>query len=146
MRSAKTVRVALALGLLILPGVAGAAGMWRWRDAGGRLHYSNIPAKVPGQATEVTGAIGTMSAGVPTEDPKAVQAELQGYRERHQQRVAPVQGVQGVGACGVGYPGYCNQLALPFLLTLNGSDLADQVKEAAVLDALNVKWRSGLCF
>jgi len=45
-------RALLVLALLVLPAAAGA-GTWRWRDAAGRLHYSNIVSEVPAGAVEL---------------------------------------------------------------------------------------------
>jgi hypothetical protein len=59
-------RFALLL-VLALPGLAGAE-MWRWTDASGRIHYSNVPDHVPARATAVRREVGYLApvpAGAP---------------------------------------------------------------------------------
>jgi hypothetical protein len=80
--------IVLALGLCLLPALAGAE-MWRWRAADGTLHYSNDAARVPPQAREVSadiGAIGTPD--LERLDEAAIQAELEALRQRRQERHA----------------------------------------------------------
>ncbi len=44
---------ALAVGLLVLPALVCAEDVWRWKDAQGRLHYTNISGTAPDGATAV---------------------------------------------------------------------------------------------
>ncbi len=62
-------RFALVL-ILALPGLA-SAEMWRWTDAAGRIHYSNVPAHVPAHAMPVHGGVGYVSQapGAPVAEP-----------------------------------------------------------------------------
>ena len=67
------IRAILTLALLV-PVAASAEDMFRWRDARGRVHYSNDTEKVPAGAQPVTKQIGVI-AGEPigelVEAPKA---------------------------------------------------------------------------
>ncbi len=46
-------RFILALSLLVVPALAGADEMWRWTDASGTIHYSNVESLVPADADAV---------------------------------------------------------------------------------------------
>jgi hypothetical protein len=50
--------------------------------------------------------------------------------------------MQNVGACGSTYPYFCPGFSVPYLLTIQGNDSADQVKQASLMDALHLRWRS----
>ncbi len=53
------IRFALLL-VLALPAFAGAE-MWRWKDAAGRVHYSNVPGHVPAHAATVHRDVGYLA-------------------------------------------------------------------------------------
>src|SRR5207244_10798247 len=53
-------KIALLL-VLALPGLAGAE-MWRWKDASGQVHYSNVPGHVPSRAALVHRDVGYLGA------------------------------------------------------------------------------------
>ena len=134
-------RFVLVLVALWLPGLAGAEEMWRWRDAGGSLHYSNVQANVPPGAVPVRTRLGTLQgtpAPVPTA-PKSDAAPARAPRKTGDERPS---WMQNVGACGSAYPYFCPGFSVPYLLTIQGNDLADQVKQASLMDALHVRWRS----
>ena len=52
-------KIALLL-VLALPGLAGAE-MWRWKDAAGQVHYSNVPGHVPVHAATVHRDVGYLA-------------------------------------------------------------------------------------
>jgi uncharacterized protein DUF4124 len=132
------IRVAVALLTLSLPLLAGAEEIYRWQDASGGLHYSNQPAHVPSDATVLRTPLDVVH-GTPAAVPAARRPEARG--------TAPARpsNMQNVGACGSAYPYLCPHWQLPYLLSLNGQDIADQVKEASILDALHVPWRGAGC-
>jgi hypothetical protein len=139
----------LAVALVALPVLAHADQVWRWTDASGRLHYSNIPEHVPAYAEPVRGGLGRLSGTVPAPDAKQIESDLAEYGKLHRERAeqrrpggARLQ--EAVGECGLGAFGYfCPRLAGPWFLKLaNEHDLADQVKQASLLDALGIAWRS----
>jgi hypothetical protein len=136
----------LAVALLALPTVAGAEEVWRWRDARG-LHYSNIPALVPADAEPVRTRLGHASTSIQAEDPVRVREDLERYRELRQQRVAEARQAESLRAVPIvaGYYDCCAPFGLQHLLTTTGRSLADQVQEASLLDALNVRWRRPMC-
>src|SRR5579885_2654566 len=76
----------LFLAILSVPALV-HADVWRWRDARGQLHYSNVSEHVPPHATVVTGAIGTLASEVPSPDMKAIERDLEAYDKLH---TAPV--------------------------------------------------------
>ena len=43
--------ILLAVTLTIAPTLAAAEDVWRWKDAGGALHYSNVAGLAPSDAT-----------------------------------------------------------------------------------------------
>lgn len=61
----------LALLALTIPTFA-SADVWRWRDASGQVHYSNVPGNVPKHATPVRADVGFVAAA-PTLEPVAVE-------------------------------------------------------------------------
>jgi hypothetical protein len=131
---------ALALATLMLPALAAADTAWRWQDSSGGLHYSNVPAHVPAHAVRVDTRLGEIRGGVPAPDMRRIEADMAAARKARSQ--APV--TAGVPPLLTPWP-YCTRLAVPIFLTLQGNELADQVKEAALLDALRVPWRNGIC-
>src|SRR2546422_1168840 len=74
-------RLKLAL-LLVLarPGLAGAE-MWRWKDAAGQVHYSNVPGHVPSHAATVHRDVGYLAPAplalevTPSADPERLREE-----------------------------------------------------------------------
>jgi hypothetical protein len=59
----------MTLILLALPLIA-QADVWRWSDADGQIHYSNVPSHVPARAKAVRTSVGYLSlppAGTATE-------------------------------------------------------------------------------
>src|SRR5262245_10600399 len=58
-------RYALALGLLVLPVLGHASDVWRWTDAQGKIHYSNVAGSVPDSATAVTTTVTIETSRLP---------------------------------------------------------------------------------
>ena len=137
-------RFVLVLAALTLPGLTSAEEMWRWRDATGHLHYSNVQANAPADAVSVRTKLGTMEGNVA---PAPVAEKPTGTRAARSRTPAVERPawMQEVGGCTSPYPYLCAPLAVPYILTIQGNDLADQVKEASLLDSLHVRWRSGFC-
>jgi hypothetical protein len=77
----------LLLAILCVPALV-HADVWRWRDARGQLHYSNVSEHVPPHATVVTGGIGTLASEVPAPDMKAIERDLEAYDKLHAARAA----------------------------------------------------------
>jgi hypothetical protein len=77
----------LLLAMLCAPALA-HADVWRWRDARGRLHYSNVSEHVPPHATVLKGAIGTLASDIPAPDMKAIESDLAAYDKLHAARAA----------------------------------------------------------
>lgn len=75
--------LATASVVVVLAGAPALAGkLYRWRDADG-VHYSNVPARVPPGAEEVTTTIGRIVApGPPPATPAASAKALQARAER----------------------------------------------------------------
>jgi hypothetical protein len=131
------IRVAVLVAVLALPALCRADQVWRWQDSAGRLHYSNVRAHVPSYAEPLSGTIGTvrmhpLPATTPTERmrtmPTTEPTGMAPHRRHHRHA--------GRGCCGYGYP---------FGMVLNSTDPSELVKQASVLDALGVRWRSGCC-
>src|SRR5262245_48597075 len=62
-------QLALAMTLLALPVVGSAADeVWRWSDANGKVHYSNIRTGLPKEATPVTARITIVADRLPDAD------------------------------------------------------------------------------
>ena len=128
-------RVVLAAAVL-LPTLSLADEVWRWRDPSGGLHYSNVRARAPRYAEPVTTEIGHASwppVSAKTvairPGPRAALGEPRlAFRFRHPTRTR--------GCWPFGY--------LSVVLN-NPHELADQVKQASLLDALGVPWRKGCC-
>lgn len=122
--------IVLTVALLGLPGLAGAEEVYRWRDAGGGLHYGNVTGLAPADAEPVTTTIGrlTLPPSQPAIAGPAIQARARAER-------ADVPGTRGCCPFGGSYTVVLN----------NPHELADQVKQASLLDALGVPWRRGCC-
>ena len=129
--------------VLALPAHA-SDGVWRWRDASGYRHYSNVEAHVPEHAVRLRGGVGYLAGTVPAPDPEKIRADLGLYRRLRQER-AVREAAEATGACPWALAYCCPRLAVPHILTITGRSLADQVQEAALLDALGVPWRGGPC-
>jgi len=59
---------ALALGLLVLPALGHADDVWRWTDAQGKTHYSNVVGSVPDSASPVKKSITIETSRLPGSD------------------------------------------------------------------------------
>jgi hypothetical protein len=77
---------ALLILALALPALAHADEMWRWRDAAGRMHYSNVPEKAPSGAARIDKGIGYVEGAVDEPDAKAIQDFLADFQRRRQER------------------------------------------------------------
>lgn len=131
------IRVAFLAAALVLPALAQAEQVWRWEDAAGRLHYSNVAARVPSYAEPVRTTIGRIGGTLPPgearlAEPAAPPVRPDGMRARR---------MAADGECR----GCYTPLGYPFVLFNHGVPLADQVKQAHLLDALHVPWRQGFC-
>lgn len=125
--------IALTLTLVALPALAGAEEMLRWRDAAGGLHYTNVARLAPADAELVTATIGRASLS-PLRTPHAAAAPAAGP---YVQDARAANLSVGRGCCGFGGS---------YTVVLNNPhELADQVKQASLLDALGVPWRKGCC-
>ena len=96
--------VALVAALIILPAGAGAEDIWRWRDAAGRLHYSNVRENVPAGAE----TLGTRP-GRPAQDPSGETAHPEsdvprpgGPRANHRRDTRP-RTHHALGVCELGF-------------------------------------------
>ncbi len=128
------VRLALvaATVLALVPITGHTEEAWRWRDGAGQLHYSNERGKAPDAAEPVR----TQIRVVPRREATAARRVAGGRRPlgtRFPREVA----VAGVGGC--------REPAYPWIIINNPHELADQVKQASLLDALGVPWRRGAC-
>jgi hypothetical protein len=140
MLNRKTVRaILITLAALTVPVLAGAEDVWRWRDAAGQLHYSNVRGRVPDSAERVQRSIGVLTGTVAAPGQKT----LEGSSRRQPQERAVPGGAQQASRC---VPYYCPGPGIPYIVGLNPHELADQVKQASLLDALNLRWRTGPCF
>ena len=132
----------LMIALFAIPAAA-SSDVWRWRDAGGQLHYSNVAEHVPAYAEPVTTQLGhvTMPAAEPARPREAVKPAPAPEREsRHMHDQGPGRWAPVALATDC-----CAPYGMQHLLTTTGRSLADQVQEASLLDALNVRWRQGSC-
>ena len=134
----------LVAALVTLPALAGAEDVWRWRDSNGQLHYSNVPGRAPAYAERVTTQLGRASGTI--ESPKVESPAPEALRqEREQSSAASPRARHAVGSCDMGAYGYFCPVfpSAPWLLVLNNPhELADQVKQANMFDALHVPWRT----
>ena len=125
--------ITLTVALLAIPALAGAEKMYRWRDASGGLHYGNVARLAPPDAQEVTTTISHLTLPPAGEAPPIVAGpeSLAPPRERG------IDGARAGGCCPFG--GF-------YAVVLNNPhELADQVKQASLLDALGVSWRRRGC-
>jgi len=130
------IRFAVLVAALVLPALCRAETIYRWEDSAGRLHYTNVASHAPSYAEPLSGTIGSvrmqpLPASTPSERirtmPSAEPTSM-APRGRHHD------GHAGRGCCGLG--GY------PFGMVYSNNDPSELVKQASVLDALGVKWRS----
>ena len=72
---------------LMVPALA-LGDVWRWKDAGGRLHYSNVAAHAPSGASLVAGSLGRIEAEPAPTGPVAMagQRELAGFEQIRRER------------------------------------------------------------
>jgi len=119
----------LVLTLALAPVVASAEQVWRWTDGAGRLHYSNEAGKVPADAEPVRTQIRVVHA---------VPAPEHGARFG----VGHVGRTHRAGGRAVEASGGCSPSAYGYIVLNNPHELADQVKQASLLDALKVPWRN----
>ena len=117
-------RMLAVVALLLLPGSSRAEQVWRWTGSEGRVHYSNDQSLVPADAEVVRTQIRIVPSAARGPGTRGMRAPV----------VRPVS-VSPVG-CGLAY-GY--------IVLNNPHELADQVKQASLLDALGVPWRTGAC-
>jgi len=71
---------------LVVPVTAGAE-MWRWLDAGGRIHYSNVPSHIPREAEEIHGRLGFLTAAPVEAEPTPVISEEELTRMQAERRL-----------------------------------------------------------
>jgi len=114
--------------LALVPMTGRAEETWRWRDGAGQLHYSNERDKAPEAAEPVRTQIRVVSRREAT----PVKRVARGRRPPG--RRFP----RGVAVASVGG---CREPAYPWIIINNPHELADQVKQASLLDALGVPWR-----
>ena len=130
------IRVAVLVAALALPTLCRAETIYRWEDSAGRLHYTNVRAHAPSYAEPLSGTIGTvrmqpLPATTTTEDIRTMpEAQPTSMAPRGRHRYA---GHEHGGCCGLRYP---------FGMVYSNNDPSELVKQASVLDALGVKWRS----
>jgi hypothetical protein len=121
--------------LLLAVSAVRAEDVWRWTDDAGHIHYSNQASKVPGDAEPVRTQIKIVPA------PRAHYPEppwaLRGGRRSRE-------GARFLGEGSVAEV-VCYTSAYPYLFGNNPHELADQVKQASLLDALGVPWRRAAC-
>jgi len=128
-------RVAVLVTALMLPALAMADEVWRWKDTSGRLHYSNVPGHVPAYADRLRRDIGHLS--VPRPAPGALPtAGVETHRKPRAERARPRR---------VALLPSCRPFGYPYILINNPHELSDQVKQASLLDALGIPWRKGCC-
>jgi hypothetical protein len=128
------IRVAVLVAALALPAVCRADQVWRWEDSAGRLHYSNVAARVPPHAEPLRGTIGTvrmqpLARTTPVQRTHSLPVTDPSLRAPHRAHAW-----NAAGGCGFGYS---------FGLALNAADASELVRQTSVLDALGVRWRKG---
>ncbi len=121
--------------LVMLPVTGRAEESWRWRDSSGQLHYTNERRRAPESAEAVETQIRIV--------PRREEAEVTTVKRlpRH----APPRGRYYARTAGFAPPGPCDGSAYSWIVFNNSHELADQVKQASLLDALGIPWRRGAC-
>lgn len=61
-------RFLLAMSLLVVPALAGADDLWKWTDASGVVHYSNVQSLVPADADAVKTRIIREVSSIPSQN------------------------------------------------------------------------------
>ena len=120
--------VVVTAALALLPLRVCAEEVWRWQDPQGVLHYSNDPSKVPAEAEPVR----TQIRVVPATRTGAARMRAEATRS-----AGPV-----VGDVAIATFRGCFPAAYGYIILNNPHELADQVKQASLLDALGVPWRA----
>ena len=127
--------IVVAAVLLLAASAVRAEDAWRWTDDAGHIHYSNQASKGPGDAEPVRTQIKIVPA------PRAHYPEprwaLRGGRRSRE-------GARFLGEASIA-EAVCYTSAYPYLFGNNPHELADQVKQASLLDALGVPWRRAAC-
>jgi hypothetical protein len=124
--------VAVAAALIVLAAPSRAEQVWRWTGSDGRVHYSNEQSRAPSDAEVVRTQIRIVPSA-------ARRAERSGRGH---------EGPRGPGARFAhagGFPGAPCGSAYGYIVLNNPHEPADQVKQASLLDALGVPWRTGGC-
>jgi hypothetical protein len=101
----------LAATLLVLPALAQAEDVWRWRDSSGQLHYSNIPSRVPSHAERIRTQLGKGTDAAPAPEAKEPEAApTESDRPKKDQEDAldddSPRPRHAVGSCAMGPSGY----------------------------------------
>ena len=129
------IRAAVLATAVLLPAVGLADEVWRWKDPSGRLHYSNVRAHVPRYAEPVATEIG--HASLRPLPAQAAVPRAQAYEAPREARIPFRSELRALGSC---WP-----FGFPYVIVNNPHELADQLKQASLLDALGVPWRKGCC-
>ena len=127
--------IVVAAVLLLAASAVRAEEVWRWTDDAGHIHYSNQASKLPGNAEPVRTQIKIVPA--PRVDHPAPRWALRGGRRGRE-------GARFLGEASIAEV-VCYTSAYPYLFGNNPHELADQVKQASLLDALGVPWRRATC-
>jgi hypothetical protein len=110
--------------LLLAASAVRAEDVWRWTDDAGHLHYSNQASKVPGNAEPVRTQIRIVPAS-------RAPRWARGGAPREEARFL-TEATVAAGGCPATHW---------YVFGNNPHELADQVKQASLLDALGVAWR-----
>jgi len=127
--------IVVAAVLLLAASAVRAEDVWRLTDDAGHIHYSNQASKVPGDAEPVRTQIKIVPA--PRAHHPGPRWVLRGGRRGREG--ARFRGEESVAEV------ICYTSAYPYLFGNNPHELADQVKQASLLDALGVPWRRAAC-
>jgi Domain of unknown function (DUF4124) len=121
--------------LLLAASAVRAEDVWRWTDDAGHIHYSNQASKLPGNAEPVRTQIRIVPA--PRAHYAGERRALRGGRRGRE----GARFLEEVRVAEVG----CYSSAYWYVFGNNPHELADQVKQASLLDALGVPWRRAAC-
>jgi len=127
--------IVVAAVLLLAASAVRAEEVWRWTDDAGHIHYSNQASKVPGDAEPVRTQIKIVPA------PRAHYPEPRWALRGGRRGRAGARLLEEVSIAEVG----CYTSAYWYVFGNNPHELADQVKQASLLDALGVPWRRAAC-
>ena len=121
--------------ILLAANAVRAEDAWRWTDDAGHIHYSDQRSKVPADAEPVRTQIKIVPA------PRAGQLQpqwaLRGGPREGRERARFLKEVSVAEGC--------YNSAYWYVFGNNPHELADQVKQASLLDALGVPWRRAAC-